>query len=145
MTNMMQNPVRWLVVLLLAVFCVAAVAAPSPFVNSRREPHAVLYLNYKMIPSRIYPVRIWMVNGKLTNRSNQGVIWMKPDEYTFNFKLTKVVNLDYVPGVTQKIPDARQTHEMKLSVEAGKAYYIGAKFDPSGKWQPEVWKTTDIK
>ncbi|MGB9430353.1 MAG: hypothetical protein WCC11_10870 [Gammaproteobacteria bacterium] len=145
MTRIMRNSFRWLAGLLLAAVCAAAVAAPSPFVSSRSEPHAVLYLNYKMIPSRIYPVRIWMVDGKLTNRSDQPVVWLKPGEYSFKIKLTKVVNLAYVPGATQKLPDARQMQDLKLSVEAGKAYYIGAKFDASGKWRPEVWKTTDIK
>ncbi|MGH8337701.1 MAG: hypothetical protein ACRETL_12970 [Gammaproteobacteria bacterium] len=124
---------------------VCAAAAASPFVGSRSEPHAVLYLNYKMIPRQIYPVRIWMVDGKLTNRSDQMVVWMKPGNYALTIKLTKVVNMDYTPGLTQKMPDAKQMHDLKLSVQAGKAYYIGAKFDSSGKWQPEIWKTADIK
>ncbi|MGH8398657.1 MAG: hypothetical protein ACRETA_10505 [Gammaproteobacteria bacterium] len=86
-----------------------------------------------------------MVDRKLTNRSDQMVVWMKPGSYTLSIKLTKVVNMDYTPGLTQKMPDAKQMHDLKLSVKAGKAYYIGAKFDTSGKWQPEVWKTADIK
>ena len=138
-----RNSFRWLTGLLLAAFCVTATA--SPFVNSRSELHAVLYLNYQMIPRKIYPVRIWMLDGKLTNRSDQGVLWIKPGNYTFRVKLAKVVNLAYLPGLRQKLPDARQMQEMKLDVAAHEAYYIGAKFAASGKWQPEVWKTENTK
>src|SRR5574337_1211482 len=98
-----RNPSTWFAGALLAAVCVSAGAAvSSPFVGSRSEPHAVLYLNYKMVPRKIYPVRIWM-------------------------------------------PDAKQMHDLKLKLEAGKAYYIGAQFDNSGAWQPVVWKTADVK
>lgn len=131
---------------LLATVCVSAGAAvSSPFVGSRSEPHAVLYLNYKMVPRQIYPIRIWMVDGKLTNRSDQNVVWMQPGEYQLTIRLTKVVNMAYVPGLAQKMPDAKQMHDLKLKMEAGKTYYIGAKFDNSGAWQPVVWKTADTK
>ncbi|HVA54540.1 MAG TPA: hypothetical protein VNI53_01895 [Gammaproteobacteria bacterium] len=143
MNVMMRKSNVWLIGLLLASLCAATMA--SPFVNSRSVPHAVLYLNYKLIPQKIWPVRIWMVDGKLTNRSDQQVIWIQPGKYSFDVKLTKVVNLAYMPGLMQKIPNAQQMHEMKLRVEAGKAYYIGAKFAASGKWQPEVWKTEKAK
>jgi len=135
----------WLTGVLLATACGAVFAAVSPFTNSRSEPHAVLYLNYKMVPSRIYPVRIWMVDGKNTNRSDQPVVWMKPGEYNLTIKLTQVVNMDYIPGLKQKMPDTRQMRDLKLHVEAGKVYYLGAKFDASGAWQPVVWKSENIK
>lgn len=141
-----RNPSTWFAGALLAAVCVSAGAAvSSPFVGSRSEPHAVLYLNYKMVPRKIYPVRIWMVDGKLTNRSDQSVVWMQPGEYQLTIKLTKVVNMAYVPGMAQKLPDAKQMHDLKLKLEAGKAYYIGAQFDNSGAWQPVVWKTADVK
>ncbi|MGH8278979.1 MAG: hypothetical protein ACRETQ_05380 [Gammaproteobacteria bacterium] len=139
------NKQAWLAGLLLAVVCGAAFAANGPFVNSRSEPHGVLYLNYKMVPSRIYPVRVWMVDGKLTNRSNQMVVWMKPGDYKLRIKLTKVVNMDYVPGLTMNKMDAQQMHDLQLKVEAGKSYYIGAKFDAKGAWEPVVWKTEPVK
>ena len=145
MKILFRNPHIWLMGLLWATMCGAALAAASPFVNSRGEQHAVLYLNYKMVPRKIYPVRIWMVDGRLTNRSNQNVVWMKPGGYTLTIKLTRIVNMDYIPGLTQKLPDAKQMHHLKINVEAGKAYYIGAKFASSGTWQPVVWKTEDIK
>lgn len=135
----------WLAGVLLITTGGAAFAAVSPFVSSHSEPHAVLYLNYKMVPSRIYPVRIWMVDGKITNRSDQPVVWMRSGDYDLQIKLTKVVNLADMPGLTQQLPDTKQMQNLKLSVEAGKAYYIGAKFDISGRWQPVVWKTEDIK
>ena len=135
----------WLTGLVLAAMFGPAIAAATPFVNSRNEPHAVLYLDYKMASRQIYPVRIWMVDGKLTNRSNQNVVWMRPGSYTLTIKLTKIINMDYMPGLTQKLPDAKQMHNLKLNVEAGKAYYIGAKFTASGTWRPAVWKTIGIK
>lgn len=141
-----RNSLAWCAGVLCAAICATVFAAvSSAFVNSRSEPHAVLYLNYKMVPSQIYPVRIWMVDGTLTNRSDQGVVWMKPGDYTLRIKLTKIVNLDYVPGLKQKLPDARQMQDLKLDLQAGKAYYIGAKFDASGNWQPVVWKTAEFK
>lgn len=142
----MRNSLVWCAGVLCTAICVTAFAAvSSAFVSSRSEPHAVLYLNYQMVPSRIYPVRIWMVDGTLTNRSDQGVVWMKPGTYSLRITLTRVVNLDYVPGLKQKLPAARQMQDLKLELQAGKAYYLGAKFDPSGNWQPVVWKTADLK
>lgn len=142
----LRNSAAWFAGALFAAVCVVASAAvSSPFVGSRSEPHAVLYLNYKMVPRQIYPVRIWMVDGKLTNRSNQNVVWMRPGEYRLTIKLTKVVDMAYIPGMAQKMPDAKQMHDLKLKLEAGKAYYIGAQFDNSGAWQPVVWKTADAR
>lgn len=134
-----------LVGVLMAAAGGAAFAAGSPFVNSRSEPHAVLYLNYKMVPKRIYPVRLWMVDGQLTNRSEQEVVWMKPGDYNVTIKLTKVINLDYIPGLKQRMSDAKQMHAIKLSLQAGHAYYLGAKFDASGAWQPVVWKSENTQ
>lgn len=134
----------WPVGLLLVVLG-GNVFATSPFVNSRSQPHGVLYLNYKMVPRQVYPVRVWMVDGKLTNRSNQMVVWMKPGDYKLTIKLTKVVNLAYVPGLKQQLPNQPQMRDLRLDVQAGKAYYIGAKFDNAGAWQPVVWNTEDLK
>jgi len=132
----------WLTGLVLAMLCVAATAAP--FVGSRNEPHAVLYLNVNQSAKQIWPVKIWAVDGKLTNRSNQGVLWIKPGVYTFKIKLG-TVNLADVPGLQRSAVYGQETHELKIGVEAGKAYYIGAKFAASGKWQPQVWKTAEAK
>lgn len=142
MKSMMQNSLGWLTGLLLAAVCAAAVA--SPFVGSRSEPHAVLYLNVNQTAKQIWPVNIWAVDGEPTNRANQGVLWIKPGEYTFKVKLGKV-NLADVPGLQANTRYGQEEHKLKVSVEAGKAYYIGAKFAAAGKWQPQVWKTTASK
>jgi hypothetical protein len=142
MKSLMRNSYGWLTGLLLAMGCMAAVA--SPFVGSRSVPHAVLYLNVNQSAKQIWPVNIWMVDGELTNRSDQGVLWIKPGEYTFKVKLG-AVNIADVPGLQRSAHYGQETHELKLNVEAGKAYYIGAKFVASGKWQPEVWKTAQSK
>lgn len=134
-----------LIAVLLATISAAAVAAGSPFVSSRSESHAVLYLDVNQAAKQIYPVRIWEVDGKLTNRSNQGVLWIKPGEYTVKIKLGAAVNLADVPGLQRNAVYGQKTHELKLKVEAGKAYYIGAKFAASGDWQPQVWKTEAAK
>ena len=127
---------------LLVMACSLAMAAP--FVGSRSQPHAVLYLNVNQTAKQIWPVNIWAVDGKLTNRSNQGVLWVKPGEYTFDFKLGKV-NLADVPGLSRNAVYGQRTHTLKLKLEAGKAYYIGAKVLAAGDWQPTVWKVEQSK
>ena len=140
-----------------------AAAADSPFLGTRSEPHATLYLNVDKRASQIYPVNIWMVDGKLTNRDDQGVLWVKPGEYTFTFKVAKDFNLtvnkpgaiasqEKVQGVNmadapglQRDSSRKEEHVLKVAVEAGKAYYIGAKLGARGKWEPVVWKTEDQK
>jgi hypothetical protein len=142
MHNVIRSSIGFLAGMALMLACAVVIA--SPFVGSRNEPHAVLYLDVSQTANQIWPVRIWSVDGELTNRSNQGVLWIKPGEYVFNFKLGKV-NLDNVPGLKRNAVYGQDTHEMKISVEAGQAYYIGAKFEASGKWQPQVWKTEKSK
>ena len=129
----------WVAGVLLAAVSVAAVAA-SPFVGSQSEPHGVLILNVNQSAKQIWPVRIWAVDGELTDRSNQGVLWIKPGDYTFKIRLG-VVNLADVPGLSRSATYGQESHELKLKVQAGTAYYIGAKFVASGHWQPTVWKT----
>lgn len=133
----------WLTGVLMASAC-AVVLAASPFVGSRSEPHGVLYLNVNQTAKQVWPVRIWAVDGELTNRSNQGVLWVKPGDYTFLIKLG-AVNLADVPGLSRRASYGQEQHELKLSVQAGQAYYIGAKFAASGHWQPLVWKTEPAK
>jgi len=142
MKNMTHNSLGWMTGLVLATVCTVALA--SPFVGSRSEPHAVLYLNVNQTAKQLWPVKIWAVDGQLTNRSNQGVLWIKPGDYMFKIKLG-AVNLADVPGLQRNAVYGQETHELKISVEAGKAYYIGAKFAASGKWQPQVWKTEAAK
>lgn len=133
----------WFAGLLLAGVCGAALAA-SPFVGSRSEPHGVLHLNVNQAAKQIWPVKIWAVDGELTNRSDQGVLWIKPGDYAFKVKLG-AVNLADIPGLSRRASYGQETHDLKLSVQAGTAYYIGAKFAASGKWEPMVWKTEAAK
>ena len=138
-------------------------AADSPFLGSKSEPHGTLYLNVDQRAKQIYPVNIWAVDGKLSNRDDQGVLWVKPGEYTFTFKVAKDFNLNVnkpgaiasqerVQGVNmadapglQRDSGKQEEHVLKVIVEAGKAYYIGAKLGARGSWQPVVWKTEDQK
>ncbi|MGE5624283.1 MAG: hypothetical protein ACM3ZT_01920 [Bacillota bacterium] len=129
---------------LLAVASVAALA-DSPFLSSSSDPHGTLVLNVDQRAKQTYPVEIWTVDGKLTNRSDQGVLWIKPGDYTFSVKVSHTVNLSDIPGMQRKAGYGLDAHDIKVSVAAGKAYYIGAKFDASGKWAPVVWKTEDQK
>lgn len=142
---MKRYPMKYLGGIMLAVLCVAAMAANTPFLGSRSEPHATLYLNVDQTARQIYPVEIWAVDGKLTNRSDQGVLWTRPGEYTFDIRVARDVNLADLPGLQRSTRYGQDEHKLSLTVEAGKGYYIGAKFLASGKWKPEVWKTVDIK
>lgn len=131
---------------LLALVSVAGIAASgSPFLGSANDPHGTLYLNVDQTARQIYPVQIWQVDGKLTNRNDQGMLWVKPGDYTFTVKLGRDVNLADVPGLQRSSSYGQQEHQIKVSVEQGKAYYVGAKFTASGKWEPVVWKTEDQK
>lgn len=133
----------WSTGLLLVLACTAVLAA-SPFVGTRSAPHGVLYLNVNQAAKQIWPVKIWAVDGELTNRADQGVLWIKPGDYTFLVKLG-AVNMADVPGLSRRASYGQQQHELKLSVQTGQAYYIGAKFAASGQWQPVVWKTESAK
>ena len=139
-------------------------AADSPFLGSKSDTHGTLYLNVDKRASQIYPVNIWAVDGKLTNRDDQGVLWVKPGEYTFTFKVAKDYNLTVnkpgaiasqervqgvnmadAPGLQRDSANSSEDHVLKVTVEAGKAYYIGAKLGARGKWEPVIWKTEDQK
>lgn len=135
------KPLAWAAGALCALAAFTAGAAAGPFLGSRSAPHATLYLNVDQTAKQIWPVEIWAVDGRLTNRVDQGVLWVKPGRYTFTIKVSRNVNLSSIPGLQRSARYGEDSHELKLSVEAGKAYYIGAKFDASGKWQPLVWKT----
>ncbi|HEX7965130.1 MAG TPA: hypothetical protein VF651_05385 [Gammaproteobacteria bacterium] len=131
---------------LFALVSVAGLAASdSPFLGSKSEPHGTLHLNVDQTAKQTYPVEVWTVDGKLTNRSDQGVLWVKPGDYTLGIKLARSVNLADIPGLQRHASYGQETHDLKLTVEQGKAYYVGAKFEASGKWTPVVWKTEDDK
>lgn len=141
----MNTPIRRLLSCgTAAVLAIAGAAAlAGPFLGSKSDPHATLYLNVDQRAKQTYPVEIWAVDGKLTNRVDQGVLWVTPGEYTFDIKVSRKVNLADVPGLQSSARYGMDRHTLKVTVEAGKGYYIGAKFDAAGKWQPVVWKTED--
>jgi hypothetical protein len=124
---------------ILALAATSALA--SPFVSSSSDPHATVYLGVAQTAKQIYPVEIRAVDGKLTDRVDQGALWVTPGEYSFDVKVSEVVNLANIPGLQTSAKFGQEKHTLKLTVAAGQAYYIGAKFDASGKWQPVVWKT----
>ena len=128
--------------LIFATFAVCA--STSPFVASEKTQHATLYLNVDEHARQIWPVQIRAVDGVLTNRSNQGVLWVRPGVYTFTLRVSQAVNLADVPGLVHSAGHKHAAHELKLHVRAGKAYYIGAKFKASGVWKPVVWKVQDV-
>lgn len=125
---------------LLALVLTSAAAA-APFVDSARDPHATLYLNVSQTARQIYPVEIRAVDGKLTNRTDEGALWITPGEYSLDLKVSEVVNPANLPGLQTSARFGEENHTLKLTVAAGQAYFIGAKFDAAGKWQPVVWKT----
>ena len=148
----------------LLLVLVSAAGLASPFLGSKGDPHATLYLNVDQRAKQIYPVNIWAVDGQLTNRDDQGVLWVKPGEYTFTVKVAKDFNLTVnkpgairssepvrgtnmadAPGLQRDVRGNADQHDLKVTVEEGKAYYIGAKLGAGGKWEPVVWKTEDDK
>ena len=142
--NILRHKSKAVLGALLALASMAAIAAASPFLGSQGDPHGTLYLDVDQSARQIFPVKIWSVDGQLTNRSDQGTLWVKPGDYTFSVKLGKV-NLADVPGLQRGANYGLQEHDLKVTVEQGKSYYIGAKFSAAGKWEPVVWKTEDQK
>jgi hypothetical protein len=122
--------------LLLLIAGVAQAGSDEGLMNG---PHAKLYLNVSQRAKQIYPVEIWKIDGKLTN--HRGVMWIVPGDYTFSVKVSGKVNVANLPGFQTRPSLGPQEHTLKLKVEAGKAYYIGAKFSSAGNWEPVVWKT----
>jgi hypothetical protein len=143
--NILRSKAQTILGIVLGLASVAAIAATSPFLGSQGDPHGTLYLNVDQSAKQIFPVQIWSVDGKLTNRNDQGMLWVKPGDYTFSVKLGQAVNLADVPGLERGANYGQQEHDLKVTVEQGKSYYIGAKFSASGKWEPVVWKTEDQK
>jgi hypothetical protein len=139
----LKNRFSIIVGALLALASLAAIAASSPFLGSQGDPHGTFYLNVDQTAKQIYPVEIWSVDGQLSNRNDQGMLWVKPGDYTFTVKVGRAVNLADVPGMQRRAGYGQDQHDIKVTVEQGKAYYIGAKFEASGKWTPVVWKTED--
>lgn len=157
----MQKLTAWSLAAAFAAISLAAVA--SPFLGSRSDPHATLYLNVDQRAKQIYPVSMFMVDGKLSNRGDQGMLWVTPGDYTFTFRVARDarltankpgeigtsdaergVNMSDAPGLERDSGSKNdQPHELKISLEAGKAYYIGAKLGAKGAWEPVVWKTED--
>jgi hypothetical protein len=142
--NILRHKSQAVLGTLLALASIAVMAATSPFLGSQGDPHGTLYLNVDQSARQIFPVKIWSVDGQLTNRSDQGMLWVKPGDYTFSVKLGKV-NMANVPGLERGASYGQEEHNLKVTVEQGKAYYIGAKFSAAGKWEPVVWKTEDQK
>lgn len=147
----------------LAALSLAALA-DSPFLGSKSDPHATLVLNIDQKVQEIRPVEVWSVDGQAANRENQGMLWMKPGDYTLAVKLTKSsatdswTNAAHVSGsvsnpqnlgptgIEGKVGNAPASlQQIKISAEAGKVYYIGAKYDKQGNWKPVLWKTEDDK
>jgi hypothetical protein len=141
MKDMPRKLFAWSAAVSLAAISLAALA--SPFLGSSKEPHATLYLNVDQRAKQIYPVSLWAVDGKLSNRTDQGMLWVTPGEYTFSFKMHAVNSAD-APGMERDSGGQRdQPHDLKVTLEAGKVYYIGGKLGASQTWTPVVWKTED--
>lgn len=121
-----------------------AFTAASPFVGSVKVAHATLYLNVDQRARQILPLEISAVNGALTNRSDQGVVWIRPGEYTFKVRVSEPVNLADLSGLVRRAASGHAPHTLSLQVKAGQAYYLGAQFQTSGHWKPVVWKIANV-
>src|SRR5579859_4953132 len=103
----------WVIATLLAAISLASAAADSPFLGSKSDPHGTLYLNVDQTAKQTYPVEIWSVDGKLTNRNDQGMLWVKPGDYTFSVKVSRAVNLANVPGLQTRAGYGLDQHDLK--------------------------------
>src|SRR5690348_4828690 len=104
----------WIAAALLGTVSLAGLAAAdSPFLSSKADPHGTLYLNVDQSAKQTYPVQIWQVDGKLTNRNDQGVLWVKPGDYDFTVKVARSVNLADIPGLQTRAGNGPDQHDLK--------------------------------
>jgi hypothetical protein len=124
---------RVLTVLAAAAVLVAVPAlADRPFAGAG-EPSGQIVGSPARPAGDIYPVRFVGIDGE--NIVPREVFWLKPGKYT----LTVTPIITDPGGLTTRRPHPRQKEGMNkidLVVEAGKTYYIGARYDNKNRRAP---------
>lgn len=130
----------WMLLTLVAA-AMPALADGAPFASAN-EPHAVVYLNGSPRAQDLYPVRVRSINGRLTVRENLPVLRLAPGTYKLQIRLETIKHMENLPGMVAGGTRHRTNDTLTLTVEPGMAYYLAARVQQNGNWQPVIWKTT---
>jgi hypothetical protein len=119
------------------------------------DPHGIVTTFTSDIPDKIYPAYIAVIDGKNV-QSTSAVGGLAARKHTFRLApgdhtLRIVADLrdatgSLVTGPTYT-PRGELPGEIKLFVEAGRRYYLGARLTGSRRdeWEPVVWAVRDIE
>jgi hypothetical protein len=132
-------------------FVFAAAALPALANNSNpyasdNSPHATLQFRGGFQVQRLIPLYLFTVNGRRALKKNANLVYLKPGTYTLKFRAKGIRNKGHVPGANIAIPGTpkwRKTDDtIKVTLKAGKTYYIAGKPHGNGAWSAVVWKKT---
>ncbi|HET7586523.1 MAG TPA: hypothetical protein VFL45_00420 [Gammaproteobacteria bacterium] len=129
------------------LFSAAAVPAladnPNPFASDN-EPHAVLRFSGGLQVQRLIPLYLWSINGQRVFKEDAPLVYLKPGNYTLEFRARGIRNRGHVPDANIAIPGTTKWQEtddtIKVTLQPGHVYYIAAKPHGNGAWTAVVWK-----
>jgi hypothetical protein len=149
---------RWLRFIGL-VFGLAAVVIAGGCMEARMlssdEPYGVVTTFTSDIPDKVYPAYIAVIDGRSV-QSTSSVGGLSARKHTFRLApgdhtIRVVADLTQATGTLNTgvvyTPRGEQPGEMKLFVEEGRRYYIGARLTGTRRdeWEPVIWAVHDIE
>lgn len=130
--------------------CVLTACATRP----PDEPYGIVSVEISNVPKYVYPVRVAAINGEPVrpgslDLSNPNVGKLRFELPPGDHVIRVTADLTQATGSIRSIrtPREEQPGEVKIFVEAGRRYYVGAYF-PGGRrdeWKAVVWKVEDIE
>ncbi len=122
---------------------------------SSDEPYGVVTTFTSDIPDKVYPAYIAVIDGRNV-QSTSAVGGLAGRKHTFRLPagdhtIRVVADLTQATGTLNTgavyTPRGEQPGEMKLFVEEGRRYYIGARLTGSRRdeWEPVIWAVHDIE
>lgn len=141
----MRSNGKWLLAAVLALMAPLASAA-SPIAGSG-EPHGIVVTSVKRVAQQIYPVEIETL-GDHNLATPLRSLRVKPGTYEVYARLREPVDRGLAPGLkyNRQMDQDFDDPPLRLTVEAGKTYYIGAKVKrPNEGLDLIVWKTEPSK
>jgi hypothetical protein len=126
----------------IALAAVAAVACTTPRVFvSRDQPHATLRVTTGRAGQGIYPARIVKVDGQAAF-GDRTSYWIRPGKHVLRVSADfESMRKSEVTSLPQRTAQPRNlVKSLTVNVEAGKRYYIGARYKGPTvlDWEPIV-------
>jgi hypothetical protein len=141
------------------VFGLAAAAIAGGCMEARMlssdEPYGIVTTFTSDIPDKVYPAYIAVIDGRNV-QSTSSVGGLSGRKHTFRLApgdhtIRVVADLSQATGTLNTgvvyTPRGEQPGEMKLFVEEGRRYYIGARLTGTRRdeWEPVIWAVHDIE